>query len=174
MPGNILWARPCPKPEFIPNSRPKGARATGLRYERRFYDFMRPYGCIHAQWFEYEDQFGVHYCQPDILMPFTKYLMAVIEVKYTLVDKAYDQLYDLYKPVVEAAFNIPVGLVVVFRNFPPRKGERLALSRTIKEAAIQSQETGGIGLVQWVGQPVVARLDDRTAGLLAKIRQQAA
>src|SRR5215475_908738 len=115
--ANILWARPIKRPSFIPQSHPRGAKAAGLRYERRFAKFLEPLGCVHSQWFEFEDQSGIRYCQTDIIYPVSRRLFAVLEVKYTLTDRAYDQLLDLYGPVVEAAYATPVGLITVYKNY---------------------------------------------------------
>lgn len=168
---DILWARPCTRPHFVPVSRPKGSKAAGLRYERAFAKFLKPLGCIHGQWFEYEDETGIRYCQPDLLFPINLRLMAILEVKYTLVDRAFDQLLDIYKPVVEAAYNIPVGLVTVFKNIGHANGHML-LHDDIPAAVQWSRDTGGVGLIQWMGQPIVPKPNHRTAEVLATIRNQ--
>src|SRR5262252_10639159 len=154
----IYWARPINRPSFIPVSRPRGAKATGLRYERRFAEYMRPLGAIHGQWFEFEDKSGVRYCQTDIIYPMSLRLFALMEVKYTLVDRAYDQLLDLYGPVVEAAYNVRVGLVAVFKN-TRSEFDKAAKFSTIAEACQWSVDTGGVGLLRWVGQPVLPKTE---------------
>lgn len=169
----ILWARPCPRPAFVPVSRPRGSKAAGLRYERAFAKFLSPLGCIHGQWFEYEDETGTRYCQPDLLFPLSLRLMAIIEVKYTLVDRAFDQLLDIYKPVVEAAYNIPVGLVSVFKNMPTTAGNgHLLLHETIPEAVQWSRDTEGVGLIQWMGQPVVPKSNPRLLNVLKHVKEK--
>lgn len=168
---DILWARPCTRPHFVPVNRPKGSKAAGLRYERSFAKFLKPLGCIHGQWFEYEDETGLRYCQPDLLFPISLRLMAIIEVKYTLVDRAFDQLLDIYKPVVEAAYNIPVGLVAVFKNVG-HSNDHLLLHDDMLAAVQWSRDTGGVGLIQWMGQPIVPKSNPRTLNLLKQIQGQ--
>jgi len=166
--AGILWARPIERPHFIPQSRPHGAKAAGLRYERKFAEFLKPYGCIHGQWFEFEDRSGVRYCQTDIIFPVSRRLFAVIEVKYTLVDRAYDQLLDLYGPVVEAAYATPVGLVTVYKNSRGPTGQAISFV-DIPMAAQYSVDTGHVALLHWMGQPVAPRPNDRTASIISLI-----
>lgn len=165
----LLWARPCERPDFVPNSRPRGAKAAGLRYERAFVKYLQP-GVIHGQWFEFEDASGLRYCQTDVLYPLSLHLLAVVELKYTLVDSAWDQLLDLYGPVVEAAYNIPCGLVTVFKNFPRSDMGKLALHDNLMDATTFSRDTGTVSLLHWVGQPLIPKPNRRTAGILATIR----
>src|SRR5215468_9863777 len=167
---NIYWARPVERPSFIPVSRPKGAKAAGLRYERAFAAYLKPMGCVAGQWFEFEDRTGVRYCQTDIIFPLNRRLFALIEVKYTLVDRAYDQLLDLYGPVVEAAYNTRVGLVTVFRN---TRGEfdRTGLCDDIRLACQWSIDTGGVGLLRWMGQPVVHEPNEPNERLKGVIKE---
>jgi len=162
--NGLLWARPVNKPAFIPVSRPRGAKAAGLRYERQFAKFLKPLGCIHGQWFEFEDKSGVRYCQTDIIFPVSKRLFSVIEVKYTLVDRAYDQLLDVYGPVVEAAYNVPVGLVVVYKNY--RGGGQGVPFVDIPMATQFSVDTGHVANLHWIGQPVAPKPNDRLLGVL--------
>lgn len=171
-PDGLRWARPVEKPDFIPVSRPRGSKAAGLRYERSFAKFMAPLGVIHGQWFEFEDASGLRYCQTDLLFPLSLRLMAIIEVKYTFTTHAYDQLLDLYKPVVEAAYNIPVGLVVVYKNLRDTNGFGHWLHDDIPTAARWSRESGEVGLVHWVGQPVVPKSNQRTVNVLKHIHNQ--
>jgi hypothetical protein len=169
--ANILWARPIDRPSFIPQSRPRGAKAQGLRYERRFAEYLKPMGCIHGQWFEFETQSdGIRYCQTDLIYPISRWLFAVIEVKYSLVDRAYDQLLDLYGPVVEAAYATRVGLVHVFKN---NRHGRVLTHSSIEEAAQFSIDTGGVGLLRWVGQPVTPspKTNSRVSSILEGIAE---
>jgi hypothetical protein len=165
----IYWARPINRPGFIPVARPKGAKAVGLRYERAFAKYLAPMGCIHGQWFEFEDKSGIRYCQTDLIYPISKWLFALMEVKYTLVDRAYDQLLDLYGPVVEAAYNTRVGLVAVFKN-SREDLSKSAYFRDIHSACQWSVDTGGVGLLRWVGQPIIQAPNKRLDSILEEIR----
>jgi hypothetical protein len=168
----LFWARPIDRPAFIPQSRPRGTKAAGLRYERRFAEFLLPLGVIHGQWFEFEDKNGVRYCQVDVIYPINRQLLSVVECKYTLVDRAFDQLLDVYGPVVECAYNLHCGLVAVFKNFSrsgagaPQGREKLMLHQDLPSATQWSVDTGEVALMHWVGQPVVAKPNDRLRGVL--------
>lgn len=169
--SSILWARPCEKPSFIPTSRPRGSKAAGLRYERNLAQFLQP-GVIHGQWFEYEDATGIHYCQPDILYPISRWLISIIEVKYTLVEGAFDQLVR-YLPVVEAAYNMRAALVVAFKNFGPSIGG--GPFTDLLEASYYSVEHGEdtvVTLLHWVGQPILPQPNRRTSGILDLLKDR--
>jgi len=130
---------------------------------------MKPLGSIHGQWFEFEDKSGVRYCQIDVIYPVSRRLFAVVEVKYTLVDRAYDQLLDLYGPVVEAAYNTRVGLVAVFKN--TRQSDPIRTALSIEEACQWSVDTGEVGLLRWLGQPVTKEPNDRLSSILHSIEE---
>src|SRR5262249_38233986 len=123
----------------------------------------------HGQWFEFEDQSGIRYCQTDIIYPVSRRLFAVIEVKYTLVDRAYDQLLDLYGPVVEAAYGTPVGLITVYKNYRGACTHGVPCV-DIPMAAQYSYDRGHVALLHWVGQPVVPRTNDRLRTVLEEAR----
>ena len=166
----IYWARPINRPSFIPQSRPRGAKAAGLRYERKFAEYLKPLGVLHGQWFEFEDKSGIRYCQTDIIFPLSLRLFALMEIKYTLTDRAYDQLLDLYGPVVEAAYNTRCGLVTVFKN-TRTDYDRSAYQYDIQSACQWSIDTGGVGLLRWVGQPIVKEPNSRLSSILGTIKE---
>lgn len=116
----LEWAEPLARrPACIPESRPKGVKALGLRYERKAAaEINRALrgSLVRGQWFEFVDANGHGYCQCDGLYydPQSDSYV-VFEFKLTEVDEARSQLKNLYLPVVAWAwpqFAPPRGIVV--------------------------------------------------------------
>ena len=117
----LEWARPEPNPPpGLPISRPRGAKAKGVRYERSVVKYLKLTGYLprHGQWFSYHDANGPGWCQVDILLGSQGKLFA-LECKYTYVARAWDQLWKLYKPVVELATQRMLYGLVVCKNLTP-------------------------------------------------------
>jgi hypothetical protein len=140
------------RPACIPPSRPRGAKAAGLRFERALASSLK--GCLHGAWFEFEDLNGFGYCQTDIIMPFLPHFLAVIEVKYTFVPGAHSKLANLYLPIAEKAFGAPAVGVVVVKNLDPRF-RRGRIYTNLWNAAMASRDTGYPTLIQWAGQALL-------------------
>lgn len=66
----------------------------------------RTHPCYLASlWFHYSDTQGQKWCQPDgLLLDPWKGRITICEVKHQHTPKAYTQLFDIYEPVVRAAF----------------------------------------------------------------------
>src|SRR6516162_4935511 len=115
----LKWAHPLEsKPDIIPTSRPRGAKAAGLRFERAFAKQLP--SALHGQWFEFEDLHGHGSCQTDIIYSLLPLYLVVIEIKYTLVPGAHSKLLNLYLPVVSLALSRPSVGVVAVKNLDPR------------------------------------------------------
>ena len=126
-----------PPPPWLKSSRPRGAKAQGLRYERAVGKALGV-GWLSGQWFTYgEGKWG----QWDYINPT---LMVVVEVKYTVESTAARKLAELYLPVAECIWPGEWRGVVVAKNMVP--GGPLA-APTIR-AALQGP---GIRLVHWLG-----------------------
>lgn len=146
--SGLEWASECDRPGCIPRAKPRGAaRMAGLRYERavaRALPMAR-----HGQWFEFRDRHGPGWCQPDLIIRGRRSVL-VVEVKYTWVVEGHGQIRDLYRPVIEWAWGLPVIGVVVVRNLILEMPVRVV--RTLIEAI----ETGRAGIpvvVHWIGGP---------------------
>ena len=109
----LLEAHPCLKPRGIPQNRPRGAKAMGLRFERAVAKALPD--AAHGQWFDFQDSNGPGYCQPDLFFVFPD-CVVVLECKYTWVPAAQGQIFDLYAPVLGKVFGRPVGGIVVCKN----------------------------------------------------------
>lgn len=107
------------RPGVIPVGRPRAvAKKLGLAYEREVARHLVPLGAWHGLWFEYWDQLGRGFCQPDLLWPLAGGL-AVLEVKYTWTELANRQLLQLYLPVVERALGLPTRGIQVCKRLLP-------------------------------------------------------
>lgn len=160
----LKWARQLPgRPKCIPTSRPRGAKAEGLRYERAL--AKRLPLAAHGVWFEFADSNGPGYCQPDFLLTLPNGALAILECKYTWVAEAHAQLAGLYAPVVREARGADVvGVVVCKRLVEGMKG-------TVVTAdlwhACQLAFAGLRPVLHWLGKSTVAgpRLLDCVANL---------
>jgi hypothetical protein len=99
-----------------------GAQRAGIRYERKARAFLaKEFGkdFTPSQWFQYETDSGVNWCQPDGLLQINN-LLVIIEVKVNFSSDAWWQLRKLYEPVVKAALNpTRLALAVVCKSFDP-------------------------------------------------------
>lgn len=89
-------------------TRVSGARAAGIRYEKKVHDEMlRRYRkfYINNVWFKYFDGDRARWCQPDGLMiDAGQGQIIIVEVKYQHTGDAWWQLHKLYLPVVRNFF----------------------------------------------------------------------
>jgi hypothetical protein len=138
------------RPSSIPIDRPRGSKAAGLRYERAF-GAAQPH-LRHGPWFEFVDSSGPGYCQPDFLLDRPNSIV-LFECKLSLVSQAFDQLFGLYKPVVEATLGKEVFGIVVTKHLRPSAG--LAIVSTMHDALFQVA-FGKPTVLHWLG--VVAQL----------------
>jgi hypothetical protein len=145
---NLQWAKALPaKPRGIPQSRPRGRKAAGLRYEKAFAKTLPD--AIHGQWFEFEDAKGYGVCQTDLLLH-GKNTVLILENKYTWTPDAYQQLYGLYFPVVQAAFGKEVLGVQVCKVLVPGLPKRVQVESTLEEAVRAARE-GKDAVLHWIG-----------------------
>jgi hypothetical protein len=152
----LRWAHPLPsRPDCIPASRPRGAKAAGLRFERELAKALP--SCLHGTWFEFEDKLGHGYCQADVIYTLGYNFAAVIEVKYTLVPGAHSKLLNLYVPIVSRALNIDCVGVVAVKNLDPRY-RRGRIYTDLPSAAQASVANSYPALLQWSGQPLLPSL----------------
>lgn len=121
----LKWAKALEKrPACIPQGRPRGAKAAGLRYERSLAKALPV--AKHGQWFEFEDEHGRGYCQVDLMLQLLSGIL-ILEAKYTWTAEGHLQLEQLYIPVVSAAWGLPTrGLVVCKKLVPEMSGVAVA------------------------------------------------
>ncbi len=99
--GLLAYAKRCARPDFIPQGRPRGAKASGIAYEE---EVARALGAEAARgtWFEFCDAKGTGWCQTDFILVRNRAVF-VIEAKLSWVPEAQSKLRTLYLPVVERA-----------------------------------------------------------------------
>lgn len=85
-----------------------GARAAGLRYERKAHDLLENrYGWryLRSPWIRFYGEGKVRLCQPDgLLFDFARGRITILEIKLRHTPDTYYQVMDLYLPVVEVLF----------------------------------------------------------------------
>lgn len=111
--GAITAARLLSEPPgFIKSERLTGARAQGVRFERKALTRVEEraqqsgdWEFLRSPWIEFVDREGRKYCQPDgVLLPRASTQGIVVEVKLRHCYDAYFQLVRLYVPVLQVLF----------------------------------------------------------------------
>lgn len=144
----LKWARALPaRPSCIPQGRPRGAKAQGLRYERAL-AAMLP-AARHGQWFEFEDLGGRGYCQVDLLLDRPEGGLLILEAKYTWTFEGHQQIEGLYVPVVERAWGMRAKGVVVAKRLVPGVVGVAKVVGTLEEA---SAWASGRVVLHWLGK----------------------
>lgn len=105
--------------------RPRGAKAAGLRYEkkvgaellRRHYDF------VHGPWIHFKDRNGTGAAQPDFVVYTSSNKWFLLESKITQTPAAFSQLFRLYMPLLQHLHPgitiIPVQVCKVLKGLQP-------------------------------------------------------
>lgn len=97
-------------PSFVRPGKARGAKAAGLRYERKILDAFSAEHLhfIRSPWFRYtlRTMAGRHYyAQPDgLFVDVARGRITIVEIKYQHVVDAYFQLIDKYIPIVRKFF----------------------------------------------------------------------
>lgn len=96
-------------PAFAKKGRLRGARALGIRYERKVQKHLLdafPDYYIPSPWLSFVDGRGNHrICQPDgFFLDIPNGMISVVEVKYQHTTDAWWQLWKLYIPVLRFIF----------------------------------------------------------------------
>lgn len=143
----IVSSISCPRPPFLRGSRPRGAKAKGLAYERSLAKALP--GSRHGQWFEYcRVGSPPAWCQTDVLLVWEGYIV-ILEAKYTWVPGASAKLHDLYLPVVAKASKKKVLGIVVCKRLIPECNE--PVFHTLQAALVMAR-AGVIPVLQWLGK----------------------
>lgn len=147
--NGLVWAKPCARPRAIPASRPRGAKAAGLRYERALAAALPK--AKHGQWFEFEDRNGPGWCQTDLLLELPSGVL-VLESKYTWVPEGHQQVEDLYLPVVAKALAKPTFGGVVAKVLTPGPYLVARDLQTFTQACVARQRA----VLHWIGVGPIA------------------
>lgn len=154
-PSELSYAQRCNRPLGLPHSRPRGAKAQGLRYERALARALS--WAKHGQWFEYRDRLGLWHCQVDLLALLPSGEALVIEAKYTWTLAGHAQIDQLYAPVVGLALGRPVVGLVVCRTLLPETARMASVTGDLAEG-IKLALAGRRVAVQWLGRSALGPL----------------
>jgi len=112
----LKWVRVLDgRPEGLPESRPRGAKAKGVAFESAVAQAEGFVRARHGIWLEYADANGGGFAQPDFVFVQDGGLI-VAEVKLTWRVEAYRQLRGLYWPLLRLLAGVPIGGIVVCRG----------------------------------------------------------
>lgn len=144
--SHVTYSASCLQPKWVTPGHPRGTRALGLRFERAFAKAVPK--AIHGQWFQYIDESGPNWCQPDFLL-ISKHKVIVIEVKLTDFTGACAQIKQLYIPVLQAAYpDHQISGLVVLRHLS-RVADSTPVHTTLIDALVSSES---LPLIHWLGR----------------------
>ena len=114
-------------PHFQSNGRAYTAsQKRGMAYEKKVQAaFLEKYDHLYlpSPWFHYEEEGSgrKHYCQPDgLLFNPSRQRIVIVEIKLQHTRMAYQQLFNLYRPVVEHVFSPwNIGCCEITRWYDP-------------------------------------------------------
>lgn len=155
----LVWARACPRPVCIPKSRPKGAKAQGLRYERSLAQALPE--ATHGPWFQFCDAAGLGYCQPDLVLVRPDWVL-VLEAKLSWTAEGHSQIRQLYAPVLEKVYSRRVVGVVVTKLLRPETPRSLVCGN-LERAIVVAADTGS-AVLHWLGKCPLRALSRPVAG----------
>lgn len=159
----LKWAeRRLEGPWGTRGSRPRGAKALGVTYEKALAKALPD--ALRGVWWEFEDANGGGWCQTDLLLEGRETTL-VLEAKLSWVMQGHSQLELLYKPVLELALGKPVLGVVVCKTL--RSGMPASVSITSDlPSALALARSARRPVLHWIGNgPLLTR--PASVGLLA-------
>ncbi len=142
----LKYAVPSVAPSHAGKGRPRGAKAHGVRFERELAKALPV--ARHGQWFQFIDQNGHGWCQPDLLLEFAG-CVVILEAKYTWTEAGHGQVEYLYKPIVSRAFGKPAFGLVVCRSLTSDMPEVIVQAH-LGEALAWAQKGKRVAL-HWLG-----------------------
>lgn len=143
----LKWALLRPQGPWPP-SRPRGAKAQGMKYERELAKALPD--ATHGQWIEFGDRNGSGWAQPDLLLRGEKAIL-VLEAKLSWTFEGHQQIDQLYRPLCEEIWQKPVfGIVVTkhLRNLP----RSFAVVRDLR-TGLEAARDGQSVVLHWLGTP---------------------
>lgn len=137
------------RPKTIPRPRRgAGAKGLGLAYERALAAKLKPFGFEHGVWFEFVDANGHGYCSPDLIL-IQRSRVVVIEAKLTDGIAGRHQLENLYRPVLEKTFDLPVQPILALRHMTH---EAASEPYTSIENLLSLVPAHGLAVLHWLGR----------------------
>ena len=110
------------RPNCIPKARARGSAARGLTYERKVGKYLKTLfpNLKSGVWFQYQDGSGPGYCQPDHFVKLPNQTL-LVECKLSEKQSGYSQMLDLYRPILEQTYGLPVTCVLAARHIVSRR-----------------------------------------------------
>ena len=105
--GGVTQAYYSGWPPFALRRRCTGRRAAGVRYEKAVQTHLRAQSHLYldSPWLRFLDETGWHWCQPDGMhLDFAAGILTIVEVKYQHTPQAWEQMEELYSPVLRHLF----------------------------------------------------------------------
>ena len=129
---NLTMVNTTTSPPFA-GKRAKGSRAKGYAFERRAMRVLskRIPDIVQGQWFKYEDVNGHGFAQPDMYVVRDDAVF-LFELKTKENDRAWLQLYNLYKPILEFYFKKPVYVLQIVGQAVSKFSEHLSPEALMK------------------------------------------
>lgn len=121
------------RPRFIPKARPRGLKAVGIAYERKVGVLLRKIfrSVESGRWFEFVDCGQTRCCQVDHFVNLPNQVL-LIECKLSEKDHAWEQMRNLYAPILMSLYGKPVTRVQATKIL--RSGKRPILD--LREALL--------------------------------------
>lgn len=156
--SGLKFANPCSRPLSIGISRPRGAKAHGIRYEKNCAKGLPL--ARHGQWWQYVDSNGLGVCQTDLVLEFEA-CAVVLEAKYTWTPQGHFQCEKLYQPVVSKALGKPAFGLVICRALrdEAQMGDVMVASRLMEALAWCQRKRVAL---HWLGEVPMLKLDPAT------------
>lgn len=145
--AGLQYAAMCLRPAHIPKSRPKGAKAAGLRYEKALAAAIPR--ADHGQWFEFRDLNGPGHCQMDLVIEGQKRIV-IIECKLTDIEQGMAQLRHLYFPIAEMIWPDKKPLGIVAARHLSKCPDTGLVESTLKAAILRAETQKVIPVLHWM------------------------
>jgi hypothetical protein len=136
----LEWAMRAENPHR--RTRSSGTKAVGLAYERKLAAKLPK--AEHNPWFMYKDKNGIGYCSPDFIW-LTQSFRIILECKLANWQEAWEQLDELYIPVLSMVFNEPIIPIVMVKHVQ----NGCPIVEKITEAVAHARDKP---VVHWIGR----------------------
>lgn len=151
----LRWAEARPEgPWGAKGSRPRGAKALGVAYEKALARALPD--AKRGQWWKFDDVNGGGWCQTDLLLEGASSVL-VLEAKLSWVMQGHTQLELLYKPVLEMALGKPLLGVVVCKTLRSGMPHSVSIVSDLP-SALALARSGRRVVLHWIGNgPLLPR-----------------
>lgn len=130
------------------------AKRRGLKYQKkveRALERLFEDRILFRPWINYVTRSGAfRRCQPDAVLYSPKVeWINIIEIKYSTMVEAWDQLNGLYKPVLSKLYSGPIYLTLITRMFDPHVQFPVEVIQLEGLERLNEWNVEGLGVVSW-------------------------